>query len=105
MRSGWAPLILAALASVAEACGGHHKHEDRVWTAEEIADLEYKWGMEVSEPKRPFLLFPTRLSTVEPSMYLGTIGQVHASCLSCGRPRNIVPRPCREIDILRSPPL
>ena len=48
MRSGWAPVVLAALASLAEACGGHHKHDDRVWTAEEVAELEYKWGMEVS---------------------------------------------------------
>jgi hypothetical protein len=57
MRSGWAPLVLAALASLAEACGGHHKHEDRVWTAEEIAELEYKWGMEVSELERNFSSF------------------------------------------------
>ncbi|POS76852.1 guanidinobutyrase [Diaporthe helianthi] len=46
MRSGWALFVLAALASLTEACGGHHKHEDRVWTAEEIAELEHKWGME-----------------------------------------------------------
>lgn len=85
MRSGWAPLVLAALVSLTEACGGHHKHEDRVWTAEEIAELEYKWGMEVS--RRDFLLSNSFLQTpTGRAKHVGTTWQAHASCLSCGRP-------------------
>lgn len=49
------------MTSLAAACGGHHKHDDRVWTAEEIAELEYKWGMEVGA--EAFLLSP--LSTYQ----------------------------------------
>ena len=105
MRSGWAPLVLAALASLAEACGGHHKHEDRVWTAEEIAELEYKWGMEVSELERLFLLSPISAITHGRAKHVGTTWQAHASCLSCGRPRDIISRPSREIDLWRSPPM
>lgn len=39
-------LLLVALASLAAACG-NHGHDGREWTAEELADLETKWGMEV----------------------------------------------------------
>lgn len=39
-------LLTAALASLAAACGSH-KHDDHEWTAEELAELERKWGMEV----------------------------------------------------------
>lgn len=36
----------AALASLAAACG-NHAHDEREWTAEELAELEAKWGAEV----------------------------------------------------------
>lgn len=49
MRALRAALVLAC-ASVAAGCGGHG-HDDHEWTAEELAELEYKWGMEVSFPK------------------------------------------------------
>lgn len=105
MRSAWAPLVLAALASLAEACGGHHKHEDRVWTAEEVAELEYKWGMEVSG-REAFLLFtPFDKKPHSKSQACGHDLAGHASCLSCGRPKNIISRHSREIDLWRSPPM
>lgn len=47
MRCRPAALLTAALASLAAACG-NHKHDDHEWTAEELAELEHKWGMEVS---------------------------------------------------------
>lgn len=37
----------AVLASLAGACGDHHD-DGHEWTAEDLAELEYKWGMEVS---------------------------------------------------------
>lgn len=37
---------ILALASLAAACGSHG-HDDHEWTAEELAELEHKWGMEV----------------------------------------------------------
>lgn len=40
-------LAAAALASLAAACG-NHAHDEREWTAEELAELESKWGAEVS---------------------------------------------------------
>lgn len=40
-------LLVAALASLVGACG-NHQHDDHEWTAEELAELEQKWGMEVS---------------------------------------------------------
>lgn len=40
-------LVAFAFASLAAACGSHG-HDDREWTAEELAELEFKWGMEVS---------------------------------------------------------
>lgn len=45
MRALGALLVLASLAA---ACGGGHRHDDHEWTAEELAELEHKWGMEVS---------------------------------------------------------
>lgn len=49
-----AVLLTAALASLAAACGSHN-HDDHEWTAEELAELERKWGMEVKQSF--FLLF------------------------------------------------
>lgn len=40
-------LLTAVLASLAAACGSHN-HDDHEWTVEELAELERKWGMEVS---------------------------------------------------------
>lgn len=39
-------LLLLALASCAAACAGGHHKDDRVWTKEELEELELKWGME-----------------------------------------------------------
>lgn len=41
-------LLLLALASCAAACAGGHHEDDKVWTKEELDELELKWGMEVS---------------------------------------------------------
>lgn len=41
-------LVAAALASLAAACG-NHAHDEREWTAEELLELEQKWGAEVSQ--------------------------------------------------------
>lgn len=46
MRALRAALVFASLAA---ACG-NHGHDDHEWTAEELAELEFKWGMEVSLP-------------------------------------------------------
>jgi hypothetical protein len=62
MRSGRA-LLFAALASLAAACG-HHQHDDHEWTAEELAELEHKWGMEVSYLFLPLTLREMRLGRV-----------------------------------------
>lgn len=59
MRSAAVVLVTAVLASLAAACGsGHNHHHDdgHEWTAEELAELERKWGMEVSKPV-PFRLY------------------------------------------------
>lgn len=49
--------VVAALASLAAACG-NHAHDQREWTADELAELEHKWGMEVSCPLvAPFFFF------------------------------------------------
>lgn len=40
-------LTAAVLASLAGACG-NHGDDGHEWTAEELAELEHKWGMEVS---------------------------------------------------------
>lgn len=45
MRALRAALVLASLAA---ACGGGRGHDDHEWTAGELAELEHKWGMEVS---------------------------------------------------------
>lgn len=39
-------LHLLALGGLTRACG-HDHHDDKVWTKEELADLEAKWGYEV----------------------------------------------------------
>lgn len=46
MRSSslWSVLLYSALAA---ACA-HDDHDDRVWSKEELAELEAKWGHEVS---------------------------------------------------------
>ena len=41
-------ILLLALASCAAACAGGQHKDDRVWTKEELEELESKWGMEVS---------------------------------------------------------
>lgn len=43
---GTRALLTAALAWRAAACG-NHGHDGHEWTAEELAELEHKWGMEV----------------------------------------------------------
>lgn len=44
---GFQLVAAVALASLAAACG-NHAHDEHEWTAEELAELEHKWGMEVS---------------------------------------------------------
>lgn len=49
-------LTAAVLASLAGACGNHGA-DGHEWTAEELAELEHKWGMEVSLLGPFFCLF------------------------------------------------
>ncbi|KAL1880663.1 hypothetical protein Daus18300_001275 [Diaporthe australafricana] len=96
MRNGWAPLALAALASLAKACGGGgHKHDDRVWTAEEVAELEHKWGMEVSGEA---FFYPLQGRHSRAKQVDGTTWQ-DMPRVSAAAARKITTRECREIDL------
>lgn len=54
MKSFAALVSLLLWSGLPSACRGHGEHEtDRQWSKEELAELEAKWGAEVSPPMPP----------------------------------------------------
>lgn len=82
MRSAAVVLVTAVLASLAAACGSHNHDDGHEWTAEELAELERKWGMEVSKPLsfRLYLYTLWKIPRINFSLFLflfGTTGVLY----------------------------
>ena len=41
-------MSLLLWSGLSAACGGHGDHDGKEWTKEELAELEAKWGFDVS---------------------------------------------------------